>query len=77
MDTNNPRIKGECPMRKKQKHQQYDTDFKLNAALLASPSAIRTKTINWIAAVEWMLAPFGPNTALHSDIEMAGGYYCR
>lgn len=32
-------------MRKKQKHQQYDTDFKLNAALLANHPDIRTKDV--------------------------------
>lgn len=32
-------------MKKKQKHQQYDTDFKVNAALLANHPDIRTKDV--------------------------------
>jgi transposase len=32
-------------MKKKQKHQRYDTDFKRNAALLANHPEIRTKDV--------------------------------
>ena len=44
MDILSP-LNGECPVSKRQKHRQYDKDFKINAARLANHPDIHTKDV--------------------------------